>query len=570
METEAYLESDPACHAFRGMTPRNRSLFLEPGHAYVYLCYGTSYMLNVSSEDAGTGAGVLLRALEPLAGIEHMRRARNCRGVRDLARGPGRLTAALQIDRRHDGIDLLRRGPLWIGSDGAAAGAIGRKRAHRAHQRGRRAPAVFRGRQRLPQRRAAAQCIARSARFLAQRPLFVVDGALATELERRGADLADPLWSAKCLLERPELIRQVHLDYFKAGADVATTATYQASFEAFARRGIGRDAAARLMQGAVALAAGARDEYWSDPANHPGRLRPLIAASIGPYGAMLADGSEYRGHYALSDEELAAFHRPRLEVLAHSGVDLLACETIPCLREALVLVRLLREHPAITAWISFSCRDGARNCEGEEISACAAALRGNAQIAAVGVNCTRPEHVADLLARMRGQTDAPLIAYPNSGECYDPKSKRWSGARSGHAFGEWAQAWHQAGARLIGGCCRTTPQGHTRHRRAARSILGKMRFALLEERAHALDAIVSLQRHLLGAALGAQLLLQRIIEGRCVQRAYLPENRARSGRKPACQSLGARQHFGIRHHGVRQAPLVSGFGRDFFRQHQRG
>ncbi len=294
--------------------------------------------------------------------------------------------------------------------------------------------------------------------FLAQWPLFVVDGALATELERRGADLADPLWSAKCLLERPELIRQLHLDYFKAGADVATTATYQASFEAFARRGIGRDAAARLMQGAVALAADARDDYWSDPKNHPGRLRPLIAASIGPYGAMLADGSEYRGHYALSDEELAAFHRPRLEVLAHSGVDLLACETIPCLREALVLLRLLREHPAVTAWISFSCRDGARNCEGEEIGACAAALRGNAQIAAVGVNCTRPEHAAELLARMRGQTDAPLIAYPNSGECYDPKSKRWSGARSGHAFGEWAQAWHQAGARLIGGCCRTTPK----------------------------------------------------------------------------------------------------------------
>jgi DNA-3-methyladenine glycosylase len=125
VETEAYLQADPACHAFRGMTPRNRSLFLEVGHAYVYLCYGTSYLLNVSSEDAGTGAGVLLRALEPLAGIEHMRRARNNRRLRDLARGPGRLTAALQIDRRHDGIDLLRRGPLWIGSDGAAVGSIG-------------------------------------------------------------------------------------------------------------------------------------------------------------------------------------------------------------------------------------------------------------------------------------------------------------------------------------------------------------------------------------------------------------------------------------------------------------
>jgi DNA-3-methyladenine glycosylase len=125
VETEAYLQGDPACHAFRGMTPRNRSLFLEVGHAYVYLCYGTSYMLNVSSERAGTGAGVLLRALQPLSGIEHMRQPRSSGGARDLARGPGRLAAALQVDRRHDGIDLFRRGPLWIGSDGAPVVAIG-------------------------------------------------------------------------------------------------------------------------------------------------------------------------------------------------------------------------------------------------------------------------------------------------------------------------------------------------------------------------------------------------------------------------------------------------------------
>jgi DNA-3-methyladenine glycosylase len=125
VETEAYLEADPACHAFRGMTPRNRSLFLEVGHAYVYLCYGTSYLLNVSSERPGTGAGVLLRALQPLSGIEHMQQSRKSGGVRDLARGPGRLTTALQVDRRHDGIDLFRRGPLWIGSDDAPAAAIG-------------------------------------------------------------------------------------------------------------------------------------------------------------------------------------------------------------------------------------------------------------------------------------------------------------------------------------------------------------------------------------------------------------------------------------------------------------
>ena len=125
VETEAYLETDPACHAFRGMTPRNRSLYLDVGHAYVYLCYGTSHLLNVSSERAGAGAGVLLRALEPIAGLELMQRARGCESARDLARGPGRLTAALDVDRRFDGVDLTRRGPLWIGSDGAAAGPIG-------------------------------------------------------------------------------------------------------------------------------------------------------------------------------------------------------------------------------------------------------------------------------------------------------------------------------------------------------------------------------------------------------------------------------------------------------------
>jgi DNA-3-methyladenine glycosylase len=125
VETEAYLQGDPACHAFRGMTARNRSLYLDAGHAYVYLCYGTSWMLNVSSGDAGTGEGILLRAVEPLSGIERMRRGRAGVRLADIARGPGRLAAAFGIDRRHDGIDLFRRGELWIGSDGCEAGRIG-------------------------------------------------------------------------------------------------------------------------------------------------------------------------------------------------------------------------------------------------------------------------------------------------------------------------------------------------------------------------------------------------------------------------------------------------------------
>ncbi|MGO9992700.1 MAG: homocysteine S-methyltransferase [Steroidobacteraceae bacterium] len=294
--------------------------------------------------------------------------------------------------------------------------------------------------------------------FLAAQPLVVLDGALATELERRGADLRDPLWSAKYLIEQPGLIRAVHLDYFNAGADVATTATYQATFEAFHRRGIAHEEAARLMRGAVALAVEARDEFWDVPANRAGRLRPLVAASIGPYGAMLADGSEYRGHYALSDRALRDFHRPRLRVLAESGADLLACETLPCLREALILAQLLDEFPAVSAWISFSCRDGSRNCEGDDIGACAAALHPFPQIAAIGVNCTRPEYMSSLLRQMRRGTDKPLIAYPNSGERYDAAAKAWLESADDQAFADRAGAWFEAGARIIGGCCRTTPQ----------------------------------------------------------------------------------------------------------------
>ena len=280
---------------------------------------------------------------------------------------------------------------------------------------------------------------------------------MATELERLGADLKDPLWSAKTLLERPDLIQQVHLDYFRAGADLATTATYQATFEGFARRGIDRRRAARLMCDAVALAVAARDQFWAVEANRAGRLRPLIAASIGPYGAMLADGSEYRGRYALDDAALADFHRARLHVLADAGADLLACETLPCLREALVLARMLREIPGACAWISFSCTDGEHTCEGEQIGECAVQLHAHERVVAMGVNCTAPQYVPSLLRRMHSNTAKPLVAYPNSGERYDAASKHWRGDCGSMPFGQQARLWYAQGARLIGGCCRTGP-----------------------------------------------------------------------------------------------------------------
>jgi homocysteine S-methyltransferase len=295
------------------------------------------------------------------------------------------------------------------------------------------------------------------AEFLRQVPVIILDGALATELEQRGANLDDPLWSAKVLLEQPQLIRAVHRHYFEAGADIATTASYQATFQGFARRGLTASQTAQLLRTSVLLAAEAREEYLRNAAPETGRPRPLIAASVGPYGAALADGSEYRGGYALSDDELMAFHRPRLAVLAEAGADLMACETVPSLREALLLARLLEEFPQCCAWISFSCRDDAHTGEGQAIEDCARALEAFPQIVSIGVNCTRPDLIASLLRRMRDQTTKPLLAYPNSGEVYDAATKSWQGHAAAVPLGAQARDWYDAGARLIGGCCRSRP-----------------------------------------------------------------------------------------------------------------
>lgn len=184
---------------------------------------------------------------------------------------------------------------------------------------------------------------------------IVLDGGLASELERRGADLRDRLWSARLLIEGPELIRQVHLAYFEAGADVAISASYQASFEGFAARGVDRQGAASLLTRSVQLAREAAEESGSDR---------LVAASVGPYGAMRADGSEYSGRYGVSVEELVAFHQPRLEVLLAAEPDLLAVETIPSIQEAEAIVTVLDRYPEALAWIAFSCRDEDRLSDG--------------------------------------------------------------------------------------------------------------------------------------------------------------------------------------------------------------
>jgi homocysteine S-methyltransferase len=294
--------------------------------------------------------------------------------------------------------------------------------------------------------------------LLTRKPVVILDGALATELEQRGADLKDPLWSAKILLEEPALIRQLHEDYFTAGADVAITASYQATFPGLAARGLDAEQSAALMRLSVQLATHARTDYCTHHADDPTAQRPLlVAASVGPYGAYLHDGSEYRGDYGLTVEELMAWHRPRLAVLATSGADLLACETIPSLAEAEALVRVLAEFPDTAAWLSFSCADGEHVCHGERFVDCVAMAAASPQIVAVGVNCTPPRYIESLLQQATTVTQKPLLTYPNSGEHWDAANQCWLPGSGVADFAAAAQRWHAAGARLIGGCCRTTP-----------------------------------------------------------------------------------------------------------------
>jgi homocysteine S-methyltransferase len=289
--------------------------------------------------------------------------------------------------------------------------------------------------------------------FLEKQGVAVLDGGLATELERRGADLNDPLWSAKMLIEAPELVHQVHFDYMTDGADVIATATYQASIEGFAKKGLDQDRARSLMHLGVDLAILAREQFWSGIDNWHDRLKPLVAASIGPYGAYLADGSEYHGDYGLNKQELIEFHLPRMETLAESDADLFIFETIPSRLEAQALIELLARFPGKQAWLSFSCRNEVEISHGENFADCAALADECGQIIAVGVNCTRPTFVPALLESARG-TETPLLAYPNSGEDWDAARHCWMG-EGGELID--ARTLHAAGARLIGGCCRTSP-----------------------------------------------------------------------------------------------------------------
>jgi homocysteine S-methyltransferase len=292
---------------------------------------------------------------------------------------------------------------------------------------------------------------------LAQGPV-VLDGGLATLLEAHGHDLSSALWSARLLADNPAAITAAHAEFFRAGAQVAITSSYQASFQGFAQLGLDRAEAEVLLRRSVALAREAADTAASDG-------QRWVAASVGPYGAALADGSEYRGDYGLTVAELRDWHRPRLQILADSGADVLALETIPALAE---VEALLAEVQAIglPAWLSMTC-SGGRTRAGERAEEAFGMTAGLDEIIAVGVNCVDSVEAADLVTMAAESSRKPAVVYPNSGESWDAGARSWAGTAT---FGpEHAAVWVASGARLVGGCCRVGPRAI---RQLARSAPG--------------------------------------------------------------------------------------------------
>lgn len=284
---------------------------------------------------------------------------------------------------------------------------------------------------------------------------IILDGGLSNELEALGMDLNNTLWSASVLQNNPDAILRAHLNYLNAGADIIITSSYQASVSGFKAVGVTEDQARMLITKSVLIAEQAIDEFMNNKPSS--QRRPLIAASVGPYGATMADGSEYHGNYGLTDQALREFHKDRLFLLDQTAADILACETIPSQQEAHILHDLLLETET-PAWVSLSCKDGGHINDGTAIEEIATLFQNNQNILAIGINCTAPQFADELVSRIKKATpDKAIVVYPNSGEHYDADDKTWHGTVDPTSCALAAKTWKNSGATLIGGCCRMGP-----------------------------------------------------------------------------------------------------------------
>jgi len=293
------------------------------------------------------------------------------------------------------------------------------------------------------------------AELLQREKPVLIDGGLATQCEAMGWNIDGDLWSAVLLQSNPRALVDAHRAYLDAGAEIIATASYQASRKGFMESGSSAADADGLIASSVKLAVQARDEFLHD--NPETDRFPLIAASIGPYGAVLHDGSEYTGQYDIAGEALREFHRGRLELLDNAGADLLACETIPSHEEAVILAELLSK-VTNPAWVSFSCRDEQHLCDGTLIADAAHLFKGHSRVLAIGVNCTAPHLMLPIIATLKSSVPGKaIVVYPNSGETYHSEDNSWSGTVTELQCQQAAQQWIDAGAHLIGGCCRIGP-----------------------------------------------------------------------------------------------------------------
>jgi homocysteine S-methyltransferase len=280
---------------------------------------------------------------------------------------------------------------------------------------------------------------------------LLIDGGLSNALEKQGCNLNDKLWSAKMLETDPEAIIRAHLSYLRSGAQCITTSSYQASIQGFMAIGYDRAKAESFILKSVQLAEEAIKRFITPEFKG---FKPLIAASIGPYGAYLSDGSEYKGNYGISKKKLEEFHLSRISILDRSNADFFACETIPSFKEAKVLAEILIKTKK-SAWISFSCKDENLINDGTPINECAAFLSGYSNVFAIGVNCTAPKYISGLIKSIKSESNSKrIVVYPNSGEVYNAKSKKWLGSSDPKLFIEMAKEWIELGAEIIGGCCR--------------------------------------------------------------------------------------------------------------------
>ena len=288
-------------------------------------------------------------------------------------------------------------------------------------------------------------------------PFVILDGGLASELEKKGCLLDDYIWSASVLVTGPSTVSDVHTAYLMAGADIITTASYQATIPGLVKYGCTAAGAAAVIAGSVKIAREAVSMFTGSEFHNPAMPAPLVAASAGSYGAFLADGSEYRGDYRLSEREYLDFHRERLEILIEAGADIIAFETVPSFDEARAIAGLMDEYDNMPYWISFTACDNRNISCGRPFADCVKMLSGRPSLVAAGINCSDPSFFSSLLESARPFSDKPFIVYPNSGEMYNAVDRHWFGRSRVEKLGAFAVEWAGLGARIIGGCCRTGP-----------------------------------------------------------------------------------------------------------------